>query len=61
MFIMDDEQSDVGHGCPFSAVTSNTLLFIEEKRLLAATGESREGSAFSPLWVSSPLRQITNS
>ena len=25
MFIMDDEQSDVGHGCPFSAVTSKIL------------------------------------
>ena len=37
MFIRDDEQGDVGHGCPFSAVTSNTLLLIEEKRLLAAT------------------------
>jgi len=28
MFIMDDEQSDVGHGCPFSAVTSKILTWM---------------------------------
>jgi len=58
MFIKDDEQSDVGQGCPFSAVVSIALSFIEELSLLAAPRESRGRSASTSLWVQSPLRQL---
>ena len=52
MFIMDDEQSDVGHGCPFSAVTSKHMTYHGGLHLISSVeGVQREVGVSLPLGV----------
>jgi hypothetical protein len=49
---MDASESAVVHGCTFSAGTSKNIGQHGGNTFnVAATGESREGSAFNLLWV----------
>ena len=49
MFIMDDEQSDVVHGCTFSAVTSIHLSELRNTFVSSAEGVQREVGVSLPL------------
>ncbi|OUR61249.1 hypothetical protein A9Q74_10045 [Colwellia sp. 39_35_sub15_T18] len=54
---MDDEQGDVGHGCPFNAITSKTLDRMKDYVWIAAPRDSKGRPEAVSLWVMSPPRR----
>ncbi|MDK1288606.1 hypothetical protein [Pseudoalteromonas umbrosa] len=54
---MDASQATLAHGCAFVAVTFTSIDYLKKQRDSGALGESREGPASAPLWLSSPTRQ----